>query len=769
MQLNSFLLTHSWADQNNAFTIFLYASTGKDSKPVKITISNHYPLFFVKSATPNQNFPGLRERKSLPLKSLDNSPIDCLYFNTYGAMREAAATLRAQLQPVYESDVHPVDRYLMERFVKGGFSIDGDVIDKGTVYEVTNPKIRGCTSTIDLSVMSIDLETNAATNEIYSIACSGESDIVFMQGSGPENKTRNFSLVYCSNEAGVIKNFIEYLKKKDPDIIVGWNVIEFDFNVLAQRAMAHNLPLALGRGGVGRVVPMHGNTEKLAVRIPGRVVLDIPSTLRANFYTFDSYSLENVSHQLLGKHKLIQKSGTEKIAEINNLFSTNKPALAQYNLEDTRLTLEIIEHTNLLSNVIERSRQSGLLLDRLGGSVAAFDFLFLPRLHRRGYVAGDVLDVPRREEQITGGYVMDPLPGIYRQVAVLDFKSLYPSIIRTFLIDPLGLRSLDKQRITTPAGTTFSKTEHILPEIIADLLTERNHAKARKNASLSQAIKILMNSFYGVLGTPGCRFFSTDIALSITRTGQYILKKSREFIEQKTGFTIIYGDTDSLFILLGERHITDGQRVAEEIVEQVNAWWKEKLAAEFNAESALELEFEKIFNHFLMPQARGSSAGSKKHYCGTINTPSGEELLFKGMESARSDWTDLAKDFQKTLCFKIFREEKVDDYIIALVHDLKQGLYDDKLIYKKRIRKKLHEYTVHVPPHVQAARQLPYQPPQVHYVITVEGPQPVSHCHAEIDYEHYIDSQLRPVADTLLAWSNTNFEQIINGQQDLFA
>ncbi len=124
--------------------------------------------------------------------------------------------------------------------------------------------------------------------------------------------------------------------------------------------------------------------------------------------------------------------------EITDNFLHNKQALAAYNLEDCRLVWLIFEKTQLLEFAQLRAQLTGLAIDRIGGSVAAFTNLYLPKLHRSGYVAPNMGDGV--SDLISpGGYVMDSIPGLYDNVLVLDFKSLYPSIIRTFKIDPMGL------------------------------------------------------------------------------------------------------------------------------------------------------------------------------------------------------------------------------------------------------------------------------------------------------------------------------------------
>ncbi|GAL25676.1 DNA polymerase II [Vibrio variabilis] len=166
--------------------------------------------------------------------------------------------------------------------------------------------------------------------------------------------------------------------------------------------------------------------------MPGRVVLDGIDTLKTATYNFRSWSLESVSRELLGEGKAIHNVH-DRMDEINSMFRRDKPSLAKYNLQDCVLVNRIFDHTHLLQFAIERTKLTGVELDRVGGSVAAFTNLYLPRLHRAHYAAPNLH--PENWVASPGGYVMDSIPGLYDSVLVLDFKSLYPSIIRSFLID----------------------------------------------------------------------------------------------------------------------------------------------------------------------------------------------------------------------------------------------------------------------------------------------------------------------------------------------
>ncbi|MCW8906711.1 MAG: DNA polymerase II, partial [Sedimenticola sp.] len=490
-------------------------------------------------------------------------------------------------------------------------------------------------------------------------------------------------------------------------------------------------------------------------------------TLRAAFWSFDSFALDHVAGQLLGRKKLIQKSGLEKVAEIRRQFREERTALAAYNLEDCRLVEAIFQKTDLISFAVQRASMTGLSLGRQGGSVAAFDNLYLPPLHRAGVVAHDI-GAFRHSQTSPGGYVMDSRPGLYRNVLVLDFKSLYPSIIRTFLIDPLGMAFPGDDPVPGFLEAGFSRQQHLLPGIIEKLWQLRDQAKKEENAPLSQAIKIIMNSFYGVLGSSGCRFYDPRLASSITRRGHQIITRSRDWLEAE-GFPVIYGDTDSVFVLLGESYDETGARkTGTRLARDLNRWWTQTIEQEFRLPSALEIEFETHFLQFIMPTIRGTETGSKKRYAGVVRKKGELELVFKGLESVRSDWTPLAQKFQRELYRRVFFGEPYENYISDLVQQLKRGELDDQLVYRKRLRRKVDEYLRNVPPHVQAARKLDKPGRWVSYLITLNGPEPVQKTTSPIDYQHYIDRQIEPVADGILHFLEDSFKRIAADQMALF-
>lgn len=831
--VDGFLLTRHWRDNHRSRNTISSDSTATNNNrdqtipgsvelsywattsrgPLRIRVPDEAAVCFIErdrvlEISDDRSF----KRKPVDLKLMDGGPVDALYFNHQRDLSD----IHRQTLPIHESDIKPSDRYLMERFINAGFRATGQIIEREGFLEMLNPHMSSHTEKPNIKPVSIDIEIRANSRELYSVgACTRDRHVVFMVDTAVgtsatttrelqvdhREKPIEYMFIRLPDAKAVVNHFFSWLKQEDPDIIIGWSIVNFDLAFLHQFCEDHKIPFAIARGNEQATIlqPSRitgGSTVPRIARIPGRPVLDGIDLLRAGFWAFESFSLDNVAHELLGTRKLIS-SDSDKVAEINRQFEKDKPQLADYNLLDCVLVLDIFDKADLWQFAIQRAAITGLAIDRMGGSVAAFDHLYLPRLHRAGFVAHNVAGRSNQDSS-PGGYVMDSIPGLYDNVLVLDFKSLYPSIIRTFCIDPLGLaifnrrqkagneeenlehNKLLKEFIPGFNDAWFSRDQHILPDLIESLWQQRDHAKSANDRALSQAIKIIMNSFYGVLGSSGCRFHKQQLASSITRRGHQIITQTRDFIETK-GYRVIYGDTDSVFVLLGpDIGEQQAQKIGKQLTQELNSWWQDSLLAEYSIDSALEVEFETHFLKFLMPTVRGQQTGSKKRYAGMINQNSPDDdasdknyaLVFKGLEAVRTDWTPLARNFQRELYRRVFLNEPFEDFIRDTAQALVRGELDQDLIYRKRLRRKLNDYQKNVPPHVQAARKLPVTGQSnrswISYVITHSGPEPADYLQSPPDYDHYLERQLAPAADGILHFLETSFSAINDSQMQMF-
>ncbi|TLU66439.1 DNA polymerase II [Thalassotalea litorea] len=798
-QLPGFVLSRQIQENRQGIQLVFWLHT--DNGPVKLEIDGEKAVFFVETTSAPHAVKTLNQHnishqtQELNLTNYNHNQVTGFYFQRLNQFYVARDRLKDQGIKVYEDDVRPDDRFLMERFIYGSLVFTGTSNQKSqpiqhpncpsaTYHNIQQGRAKSATYTPNLSMLSLDVECSFS-GELYSIGFyQDKRQIVIMIGI-PEPDAPDY-IVWVEDEKALLKATIDLINQWDPDTIIGWNVVGFDMRLLQKRCDLHKIPFAIGRDG-GQ---LHWRQNRMSpdqhfVMIPGRVTLDGIDLLKTATYNFPSFSLENVAQSLLGVGKDIDDVNNRG-KEITRKFHQDKQALAKYNLMDCKLVWDIFIKTQLLEFAVLRSNLTGLELDRIGGSVAAFTNLYLPKLHRAGYIAPNLGD-GERDLVSPGGYVMDSIPGLYKNVLVLDFKSLYPSIIRTFKIDPMGMVIGLQSAESDPGsvipgydGASFSREQHFLPQIIESLWAERDKAKAQKNAPLSQAIKIIMNSFYGVLGSNGCRFFDPRLSGSITKRSHDLLKTTQSWIDE-LGYKVIYGDTDSIFVSIGEQHDdSDAQAIGKTLMNLINQRWQQKLADDYNISSALEIEFETHFHTFLMPTVRGTDIGTKKRYAGLVGRDDKEQLIFKGLESVRTDWTELAKCFQQNLYLKVFHHEPVDAYILQMVNDTLEGKFDHMLTYRKRLRRKLDEYQKNVPPHVKAARHadeihqatdkpLRYQNKGwIEYVMTMAGPQTLEHQQAPIDYQLYIDRQLAAIADGILPFIGKDFASICDQQMQLF-
>jgi DNA polymerase-2 len=796
-----FILTRSAHDNRGVCTLKYFGRS--PSGPFQIIINPHKPLFFIQRNTEIPDLPGM-DRRPVELQSFSNKDVDALYFESLNYYYEGKRALQNKQVQMYESDIRPADRYLMERFINGSVEITGQSKTEGELTIWYNPKLKSCNYIPVLKWLSIDIETEPIkqfgnNGLLYSIAAHGifnEDDIKKVFVLDTDNNHVNSDKVpgiegaqieYRANEKDLILSFLKFVKLWDPDLLIGWHVIGFDLKFLADKCNTLHIPFTMGRGTKNTFITER-RSGMFSADVEGRVVIDGPQTLRSAFFKFDDYKLETIAMEILGRGKDITPD-KDKLKEIIWRFINDKPALARYNLEDCILVSEIYQKTGLIEQLKTRSLITGLTMDRVNMSVASFDHLMLPAIHRKGKVAYDIDDVVPGGHA-AGGHVFTSAPGLYHHVVVLDFKSLYPTIIRTFFIDPLSLNmafhiglhkaihneiDMEQQKkdlniVTTPSGHNFSISEHILPEFLTKMMEQRELAKKENNSNLSQAIKILMNSFYGVMGTTGCRFYHPDLPSAITETGQWILKTTASFLKDK-GYQVIYGDTDSVFVCLKEDEFLNPESSGNILQEWVNDYFNDKIRNDFGVESKLEMEFEKHYTKFFLPAMRSTREGARKRYAGYLEDGN---IEFIGLEVVRSDWTPLAKKFQSELFERFFKDQELIEWIKDYINRLKNGDLDNLLVYKKKLSRKAEEYTKTTPPHIKAARledpENQKNLKEIQYLISSSGPVPVSMTPTDIDYNHYIEKQIKPLADGVLFAIDQSFDEIIEGRQlDLFS
>ncbi|MEO9656353.1 DNA polymerase II [Marinomonas sp.] len=710
-----------------------------------------------------------------PYRSFSKESVAAIKCHSLTLQKQAIKLIKSHGYEVYEEDIKAHNRYLMERDIRGAVRFIGEPDLAQQRYHQARlipgdwqPQWR---------VWSLDIETSVTNNTLLSIGitCDEERCVFVVTDSAYDAP----GVYVFRDEKSLLLAFIQFVKKHSPDIFIGWNLISFDLHFIDQRCQILGVRPAFGVNGETWQLRASDNQGRYFISIPGRVALDGITLLKVGGYHFESYSLNHVSQQILQDSKLLK--GSSRWQEIERMHAEDLPMFIAYNLQDCDLVYRIFNKLKLIELQQTRVDLTGIPFEQPGGSVAAFENLYLPRLHNKGWVAP-----AWRDEAFVaspGGFVMSSIPGLYKNVLVFDFKSLYPSIIRTFFIDPLARicaqghpEGAEGQNVPGYLGASFSKSEAILPELVSELAHAREAAKKSSNDVLSYAIKIIMNSFYGVLGSNVCRFYHAELASSITMRGHELLGLTKKWMEE-SGAKVIYGDTDSLFVTLVD-DVEDPQKEGSRLCHAMNVRLKDWCADYAQLDSKLELEFERLYSRFFMPTIRGQEEGSKKRYAGLAN----DELVFKGLEAARTDWTPLARNVQRKLFELIFNDENPIGYIQSVIADLLAGKFDQDLIYSKQLSRPLSAYTKNKPPHVRAAtmideeRKALGQPlefdkgrKRVAYYYQLSGVKPYNDAEkpTNIDYDHYIEKQITPIADSLLPFFNTNMETLLSKQMTL--
>ena len=701
-----------------------------------------------------------------------------------GGRLRALPTAERPAAGVFESGFNAAEEYLLFRGIRGTVSITGATMPGQRVDVVfVDPLVYAAEHRPRVMWAALDTETDRAERVVaLSLVCVEREAVFFLPDShstagalgGGAEALEDQSIHVCRSERELLESFAATLRDWDPDIIAGWNVTAFDFTVLARRFEALGIRFDIGRA---EDEPAQVRTTASGLRrvvVPGRQVVDAMRIVRGSGRSFADLRLETVAQAVLGRGKVVETVGTLKVEELERLRREEPLRFCRYCLEDSRLVLEILAETGLDTLTLARANLTGMRLDLAWTSIPAFERIYALELLKRR-VLPPAAPQNRDVSGAAGGTVLDPVPGYFHHVLVFDFRSLYPSIIRTFNIDPLGFERVAQEPdptgpsecIVAPNGARFSRVPGILPTLIDTYFAARQAAIGADDTVGAYVYKILMNSFYGVLGSSGCRYARSELAGAITSFGKFCLLFARDFFVAQ-GLTVLYGDTDSVFVYAGGQDLgARGHALAVEL----NAGLAQRIHELHAVESMIRIRCDVVYTRFLLPRLRAAAAdaadeirGRAKGYAGSVVTPPGgsqstEEssaprIEIKGMEAARSDYTPLARRFQRELLALLFADSDaatIDRYVRGIVSALLEGTLDAELVYSKVLRRPAEQYHHAAPPQVRAARALGWttQKGRVDYLITTAGPEPVTARNAPIDYAHYIDHQLRPIWESV--------------------
>ncbi len=503
-----------------------------------------------------------------------------------------------------------------------------------------------------LKILSFDIE-NSVEHEFIYVICSTIKDGDEMR-NGP---------AISGNETEIIDGFAKLIREEDPDVITGYNIDNYDIRKIMERSKARRMKDALPWG-------RDGSQPKLISdrfwRVKGRLVCDawwaVKKQLRPKQETLNA-----VSMMLLGEQKLDVDP-----KYMDSEWANNKEKVIEYCFKDSELALRILLEVDTVRKDMDLAAVSKLTIEDVmtSGSSQLSDSLLI-RAADRNKVAVPMMGARiAGADQIEGGYVHSMTPGLYHWVCVEDFKSMYPSLI---IAKNICFTTLcEDGEIISPSGARFmskERREGLLPRILEDLMAERDRIKKLMKQTtdphehnyldgLQAAVKVLMNTFYGVFASTFYRFTDKSIGAAITAFARANTIGIINQVESE-GIHVIYSDTDSIFMQSPENNL------------EGSVAFGQKMAERFSVDGGT-LEFEKLLEPMF-------THGMKKRYVGKIVWPQAtDELLVRGYEIRRSDSFDLQSKMLTEL-FEMILEEKNDEALTMVktaIQDVKNGNVD---------------------------------------------------------------------------------------------
>jgi DNA polymerase I len=566
-----------------------------------------------------------------------------------------------------------------------------------------------------------------------------------------------------ADEKAMLERFTQVVQEDDPDILAGYNSSGFDLPYLVKRAAVCRARLRLGRFGP-QIRPVTKGLIK-GMKINGRTHADLYPMMK--FFGFiglikaQRFTLDAVAEDVLGSKKVKMKKD-----DIWRLWdSGDLERLCEYSMTDADLTYALGKRFMPIEAELSGVAKMPLFDTTLSTSGQLVENLLMFHASGKGMLipgkpGGESIG-ERLAAPIQGAFVKLPEPGIYENVAVLDFRGLYPSIIVSYNIDPGTLVPPHGDTSgchISPTGAAFSgKDVGLIPFVLDYLIDMRMKIKKElkgldksgdeyvRLSARSHALKILANSFYGYMGYARSRWYSRPCAESVTAWGRKHIMETIETAE-KSGFTVLYSDTDSVFLLY-----KDKQSVLD-FMNKVNASLPEKM----------ELELEGFYPRGVFVSKKGAGGGGSGETRGAKKKYAllGEDgrIKIRGFELVRRDWSRIAKDTQLKVLEAILREgskEKAAAIIRDVVARLQSGKVPmEMLTISTQLNKSPDEYAV-TSPELSAARKLAKagihaeRGTMISYVIGKNGKtvsekaEPIELA-KEYDADYYINNQVMP-------------------------
>ncbi len=543
----------------------------------------------------------------------------------------------------------------------------------------------------DVRVLSFDIE-----NAFPPLEGEEFGQIIVIGYSIARKKTEEHEKGYLSGEEQeILENFNKLILQKDPDILIGYNIDGYDLPVIEYRMAKYGLSLNIGRDG-SKARRINGQFWRTKGRIVSDVWWNVKKILHPKHET-----LNYVAHELLGE-------GKDDVDRLNIMEEYRKrpKEVIDYCIKDADLTLQIMEKMRVVDRNMFMATVAKLPLEDTtnGGTSNYVDSLLIRLASRRDIGVPMTAGTNLKDRAIEGGHVESMGAGIYDMVIVLDFKSMYPSIIMKYNICFSTLS--DEGTIVSPTGVRFldpSVKKGVIPELLQTLMERRDAVKKQMKLAkgdereyldgVQNAIKILMNTFYGVLASAFYRFTNPDLGSSVTAFARQTIIGLIKQLKDKN-VQVIYGDTDSVFIASGKKDLQEAIQMGND------------LSKEISSELNILIEFEKIMDPFF-------SHGAKKRYVGKMIYPEEEsgKMLVRGYEVRRTDSFDLQSELlQKVFDFLMERDLKgarsYAEGVLRRMMKEDETLGIEKLVISRSVKNDSSYANANSMANVRAARKL---------------------------------------------------------------
>ncbi|KAI1335171.1 hypothetical protein F5Y15DRAFT_258470 [Xylariaceae sp. FL0016] len=613
---------------------------------------------------------------------------------------------------------------------------------------VSNPDTVSCLSNSDnldvppLTLMSLAMRTtfNAKDNKSEVLSISARIyENVLLSDTTPAEKlpSRTFTLIrpngasfplgfeklamgrkkglikLMKQESEILSFFLAQVDLADPDVILGHQLEGVDYSILLNRLQERKTPQWSRLGRLRRaqwpasIGKMGGNVFAERQIMAGRLLCDLGNDAgKSVMRKCQSWSLTEMCKIYLGGDTLRRDFDNDVAlkswaAEKSGLmdYITHMEA-DTYFMAALALKTQMLPLTKVLTNLAGNSWARTLT----GTRAERNEYILLHEFHRNKYICPDKQvfkgrpkpEEENNEEEATekkkkdkykGGLVFEPEKGLYDKfVLVMDFNSLYPSIIQEFNIcfTTVERSAMSEDEDAVPEVPTESEPG-ILPKLIATLVSRRRAVKNNmkdRNATSEQlatwqikqeALKLTANSMYGCLGYEKSRFYARPLAVLTTYKGREILRSTKELAESKA-LEVIYGDTDSVMINANVESVADALKVGNEFKKAVNERYR-----------LLEIDIDNVFRRILLQAKKKYAAINLVEEAGGKFV---EKMEVKGLDMKRREYCNLSKEISSRILNEILSGDETE-ISVQRIHE-----------YLREITGKMRDQAIKVPQYI---------------------------------------------------------------------